>query len=985
MSVLNNNYDFFTTNLDKLDYNVNNGLVIEFGKTEYEKYILKFAKEKLSADAVFFYQPKSGTSIPLIYFKKMVKKNYDEIAKLHKLLWNKGEVPFYFIVLPNEILIYSSYKPPKIEHDKLDPSAGLLDELNVYVEFSRNIQKYRRSEILSGSYWEKNKKIYKKENHVSQRLLNNLNYMKEVLIKKNLSKEIVHSILIRSMFIKYLEDRKDTNNQNVFPKGFFNKRMNGANSFTDLLSNKKSAYEFFKYLETKFNGDTFKIEKDEEEVITQEHLNLLRRMLTGEEYLPSKQTVLWPLYSFDVIPVELLSIIYQAFFHSENRKNDLGTYYTPKHIVDFMLDEVLPWSNIGDNKTVLDPACGSGIFLVEAYRRLINRWMKNNDKLIQFKDLWTILKNSIFGVDINYQAIQITALSLYLTICDYLEPKEIWYKVKFEPLINSNLIVSDFFNDHLFEKNIKFDIIVGNPPWEESLTDYAISYIKQNEVSVGNKQICEVFLWKVARDFIEDEGTICMLIGSKPLLFNRRSTDIKFRNSFFSQYNIKKIINLSELRYSLFFESNVPASIIILSKNNNKNKQDIMYITVKSTHTYQDKLLLSIESEDIHFIPNNLALANQLIWKILMYGQPRDYELINKLNKNERLNEILTRYNVIHAEGFIEGKNKKEPTELLFNKPYLKAGELERYQINEERLALCKIKEAVRDRSSVKEIFQGPHLIIDQHPKKGRGIISAVLEKDAVFTDTYIGVHNKNIDFLSTICSILNSNLILYYLFLTSRQWKVDRGHLQKSEIMNLPISNNILKEKIKYNELINFIYDDDLLNQYQYKIMDLYELNWSEKILVIDKVNMIYNYYWNRDKSHYDSKLLSLDIMKEYGEVFCKILNESFLYEKKFKSNIYFFKDFPILMINVELSEDEDISPNIYEGDQYKNELFKLDNIMIEEKNTSVFINKQIRRYTKNGVIIIKPNKYRYWIPSNAIYDADKVYSDIMSVELLK
>ena len=81
---------------------------------------------------------------------------------------------------------------------------------------------------------------------------------------------------------------------------------------------------------------------------------------------------LWPQYAFDVIPLEFISSIYETFV--TKRASGDGIYYTPSYLVDFVLDRVLPWDGTDWDLKVIDPACGSGIFLVKAFQRLVHRW-----------------------------------------------------------------------------------------------------------------------------------------------------------------------------------------------------------------------------------------------------------------------------------------------------------------------------------------------------------------------------------------------------------------------------------------------------------------------------------------------------------------------------------------------------------------------------------------------------------------------------------
>lgn len=86
-----------------------------------------------------------------------------------------------------------------------------------------------------------------------------------------------------------------------------------------------------------------------------------------------------------------------------------------------------------------------GHFLVEAYRRLVCRWMSQNAvQAITCDRLNLLLKNSIFGVDINEEAIRVASFSLSLAMCDFLDPRSIWDKLSFPSLLGKNLISSDF-------------------------------------------------------------------------------------------------------------------------------------------------------------------------------------------------------------------------------------------------------------------------------------------------------------------------------------------------------------------------------------------------------------------------------------------------------------------------------------------------------------------------------------------------------------
>ena len=142
----------------------------------------------------------------------------------------------------------------------------------------------------------------------------------------------------------------------------------------------------------------FPINDLERDQVLPQHLQRLGRFLNGDE-VTSGQMYFWA-YDFKYIPIELISAIYETFLDKDRRKK--SAYYTPPEIVDFVLNEVLPFETEPRDVRILDPACGSGIFLVEAYRRLVtlHRHARGGENLT-FEELRDLLTGSINGVDLS--------------------------------------------------------------------------------------------------------------------------------------------------------------------------------------------------------------------------------------------------------------------------------------------------------------------------------------------------------------------------------------------------------------------------------------------------------------------------------------------------------------------------------------------------------------------------------------------------------
>ena len=433
-----------------LDINDKTGLASENNiesLSTFQKMFYEQARSKIGVDAVYFLRDEEGVAkIPLIYFSMLEDDNSAKAAKLHSLSWNMGEAPLLFIVTPTELKIYNNYQIPQKKDGALDPEAGLIDTISLITDLETQRQKlapYNRMLLESGEYWRRVEGRFNVNTRIDTTLMNNLRVMRRRLITRIKSRtnsvqisteniaSIVHGLLSRSILIKYLEERKDSNGESVFSKDFY-KQFSFDNTvckqYTDVLGNKESTYSLFSVLESKFNGDMLPLIDNEREMITEGDLQELKSFLIGDSDLESQQMTLWPLYDFNIIPIKIISSIYELFFHlSDVGDDDKGTYYTPLHLVDTLLDEVYPWEGDYEPISFIDPSCGSGIFLVEAYRRIVCRWMRTKGvSQITNEQLTAILKECIYGVDLNEEAVRVASFSLSLALCDFLDPRSIW-------------------------------------------------------------------------------------------------------------------------------------------------------------------------------------------------------------------------------------------------------------------------------------------------------------------------------------------------------------------------------------------------------------------------------------------------------------------------------------------------------------------------------------------------------------------------------
>jgi len=341
--------------------------------------------------------------------------------------------------------------------------------------------------LVSGQFFRENEKRFRRDQRADQTLLDNLRFVRARLRDTGLrSDDVCHDLLARIIFIQFLFDRKDSSgNAALTPgklewlkeQGILKAKHEG---FSSILGDYEETYRFFRWLNGRFNGDLFpgkgKTELEREQAwqaekrhVKSKHLEILEQFVSGQLDMPRGQRCLWRQYAFDAIPLEFISSIYEAFVSERARAG--GIYYTPPHLVDFMLDRVLPWNGPEWDLKVLDPACGSGVFLVKAFQRLIHRWRNahpNED--VRSDTLRRLLERNLFGVDKDPHAVRVASFSLYLAMCDEIDPRHYWTQVKFPPMRGKRLINADFFDEsragvNTHQDAASFDRVIGNAPW----------------------------------------------------------------------------------------------------------------------------------------------------------------------------------------------------------------------------------------------------------------------------------------------------------------------------------------------------------------------------------------------------------------------------------------------------------------------------------------------------------------------------------------
>ncbi|MDZ8262639.1 HsdM family class I SAM-dependent methyltransferase [Nostoc sp. ChiQUE01b] len=955
----------------------------------------------------------------------------DTLRITYRLAWSFSRTPSLITTEPNRLRIWTCYEEPPTAEANINPVIEVSrQELELFNQPSVSQQAAETlclhwADLVSGQFFQEHSQRFQRSQAADQMLLSNLKSVRQKLQQNELDDDTIHDLLARIIFIQFLFDRQDsegnpTLNTNLLAHlhriGELSTRYS---HLADILRNHTDTYQFFRWLNGKFNGDLFpgkgatEEEREaewqtEEQKVKQPHLNILAHFVCGDLDIETGQMSLWPYYHFDVIPLDFISSIYEEFVSKES---GTGIHYTPEHIVDFVLDGVLPWDSQEWDIKILDPACGSGIFLVKAFGRLIYRWEQaHSNKTIQPNDLKSLLENNLFGVDVDTQAVRVASFSLYLTMLDKVKPQDYWEnEFCFPRLRERQLVAADFFQEdkkgfNSIQDANKYDLVVGNAPWGKNTVTPAAKSWAGDEWKITYGNIGPLFLPKAAV-LTKPGGQVAMMQPALALIFNQVSTAQEFRAKLFSKFKIEEIFNLSALRFGLFKDAISPACIITMSVTP-PDGEPVTYICPKPVMTNEDDYHIIIEPHDINHIKPQEAITDPLVWIALIWGGRRDLSLARRLNQKLTIQKLKNQGIAKTRQGVTKGDRKKLQNNLI-NKRILKSSKF----LDKSFLYLNAEQLPINDDPYIDSgtglsslaAFQLPQMILKlSWQKKSGRFRSVIIEADntnqgIICSESYVSINTSEeyISQLNAACLAYNSKLAVYYLLLSSGRFASYIPEVNVDDLLRVPIP------ELSVGELQNIKTIDDV----DERIRQAFEFKDSEWVLINDLFNYTLPDFkgdsaspgrkrtHRRDNGHLENN--TEPELTMYCEYFLRVLKAGFGQDKQICATIFQEQTnakLPVRLVAIYLNRSDYQSVHIESIDSHDllELLEKLNDLSLQKGHTEdggIFYQRVARIYDSvqlNGlkiptIYLIKPDKIRYWTRSMALRDADEVATDIM------
>lgn len=912
-------------------------------------------QEKCGVTAAFF-----KGAVPVVAF--VAANTRDEAMHAHRRLWNYGRVPILIATTSDEVLALSCNTAQVAGR----PDAALLAEARGGEEIATVFADFSRFSVESGRLARRRSKQLDTQNRVDNLLLRNLRTVRSSLISAGVHEDEIEPLLGRSIFVRYLEDRRILQPHDL-------RELEQPESLEAALAQGWDAVSaLFATMSDHFNGDVFR-----RDVLTRrlpdDALRVLSDFFHGAD-LETGQMPLWR-YDFAIIPPELISSIYEQLL-APQQKSD-AAYYTPRRVVDLVLDELIPSFTGPVAPTVLDPACGSGIFLTEAFRRLVHLRKTQTRSTPNYAELSTLLVESIFGIDRNADAIGVTAFGLYLALLEHVDPRTIWREVRLPDLVGRNLVVSDYFEVNALSDR-RFDVIAGNPPWQSSLTPAASDYLKDRGRQAPDRQIAVPFIWK-ASEMIRPGGLVGLVLPAKTVLHNRGSSADRFRLEFFRELDVQTVIDLSPLRKELFGATS-PAAVVIFGTDAELVREHLLHVSPRRTPISEIIDGIAIPQQNIQMISRARAKSDPSIWKTLLWGGPKDLDLVSHLRQTFETLDSLARARGWHTGAgyqIVKNGDENEATH-LHDLPHLATKALFAMNAPSENSLGAPVTASVMHRPRERAIYLAPHVLM----RKGFSTtpMAAFIPYDASFTDGLFALAGPNEDApaLRAVAAVLNSSVAQYWYLMTASSWGVEREQLHQREWLSLPLPSLNAVAVTTLSDIVEGAVGDswrkavdDVVEHEVYKLTD------DERQLIADALTIRLSELQAGPKSKaYDAPDDSA--FEDYVRALKRHMDDLELGEWTVRLSEAVNGFARVTCAHVEAADSLSIESRF----TVANLLSTDETVLDESLSSAAIVEPQAVILDDKRVHIVKPNRRTNWMVSAADTDASDVFDALLRID---
>lgn len=836
---------------------------------------------RLGAEKVLFVRGE-----PVAVFSDLgAAPNEANLGELYRRAWCMSEPRCLFVALPGELRVYTLDLPPKPSSPPGEPWRVLENAADV-LALTRDLDGFGPD--LHGLA-----EVGAVPTRADRRLIDDLRHVRSHLEGTGLTMAQAHALIGRSILVRYLEDRgvltrryfDDVARENPDwqavlategPTPVFGPSRK-ERFYDRVLQDADFTYALFVRLAGDFNGDLFALGDARGERFGEIPLRLLRDFLLGEAQADQQPLFFWA-YDFEVVPLALISSIYEQFYHDAQTRgrpapepqgegaqregaaedgeadadegttdaprtdargaraapeanSGAGTHYTPASLVHDALRRTLTPARLALGPKVLDLACGSGIFLVEAFRRIVRFEAHGRERKLLPSELRDILRHRIAGVEVNAEAARVAAFSLYLALLDQQEPPDIVAGGRLPYLIHTGarddehygvVVAEDAFAMTSEERQAvsvrvgakkvyegraddvlllaragtldlplgSFDVVVGNPPWQEAASEKSVPRLWAARLGLpaGEGSYSQLFIHR-ALSMLRAGGVMGLLVGMK-VFWNDRDTSRAFRMHLLARAALRQVVNMAHVRRVFFAKAVAPFAFLLAENRPPAPGERIVLWNARRARVVERLRSMSAVPLDRRVVAQRDMADADHLWKVYWWGSHRDAALAARLGLERTLGDLFKgsgKSNVPQpAYGWQRGRKKPKDKVAMLRELSNKA--VQPFGPLRESWFLPPPTGTGRDPDQ--RIYEGQRLVITHGVREPVGPVARLEDQAFTFRHSFYCIPLSHLpeDEAKLALGVLWSSLGRYKLFMTAGSWGGWHDKVTARDLLGVPV-----------------------------------------------------------------------------------------------------------------------------------------------------------------------------------------------------
>ena len=600
---------------------------------------------------------------PLLYFTTSNRLSSDsrtrhvELGRLRRTLGSRGERAFLAVIEPGLVRVI----PVSLDSRTDQWMVFRGDAPGVQSLFARmSLGEYEAEGVPAQADY-----VYEAMFKLLTEVANSI-----VGAKTEIGREDVLSLVGRALFLRFLSDR------GIVTADALAEIAPGAKRLDECFADPTKAASTCRWLDSTFNGDClplsdsgslawFKRVSPPRSDVFKELRAILRNEEPAGGGYQQRLQMDWSTFDFAHVPVGLLSQVYEGFVWkwAPEEAGETSVHYTPRRIAEYLVDDAFDGLRKAGKARILDPACGAGVFLVLAFRRLYRERWKATGKRPERPTIREILNKQLRGFDISESALRLAALSLYLTAIE-LDPKptppaalrfknlreRVLFNCRGGSAAPKGPVAGSLDAKMLKGHRGKYQLVIGNPPWtslDKSQKQLAATFHDIGREVLAERGLAELskdyenpdsvpdlpFVWR-AMQWSEQGGRIAFVLPAR-LLFKQGDIGQRAREAIFQAVAVTGMLNCSNLSDTNVWPGMQQPFLLFFARNRvPRVDQSLRWITVHPDRALNDHGEMRVDSKSIEEVSVEQTFEEPWLWKALALGTALDVEIVRKVKQS---------------------------------------------------------------------------------------------------------------------------------------------------------------------------------------------------------------------------------------------------------------------------------------------------------------------------------------------------------------